>query len=125
MSHFVQFDLRQAGLDHEIGVPHLGRLNERQAELRAHRDLEALVADGTLTIAQPLIAPLYGGVSPIELLANDYRAIYTWPQTTKNQAALVALNGRYAVTDLRPGTYTVTVSLQGFKTAVLNNVVLL
>src|SRR5262249_45526448 len=30
---------------------------------------------------------------------NDYRAIYTWPQTTKNQAALVALNGRYSVTD--------------------------
>src|SRR5262249_41837575 len=24
---------------------------------------------------------------------------YTWPQTTKNQAALVALNGRYSVTD--------------------------
>ena len=39
------------------------------------------------------------GPTPIELLANDYRAIYTWPQTTKNQAALVALNGRYSVTD--------------------------
>src|SRR5262249_36493934 len=37
--------------------------------------------------------------TPIELLANDYRAIYTWPQTTKNEAALVALNGRYSVTD--------------------------
>src|SRR5215813_5237696 len=39
------------------------------------------------------------GPTPIELLANDYRAIYTWPQTTKNEAALVALNGRYSVTD--------------------------
>jgi iron complex outermembrane receptor protein len=39
------------------------------------------------------------GPTPIELLANDYRAIYTWPQTTKNQAELIALNGRYAVTD--------------------------
>src|ERR671937_2396021 len=39
------------------------------------------------------------GPTPIELLNNDYRSIYTWPQTTKNQAALVALNGRYSVTD--------------------------
>jgi iron complex outermembrane recepter protein len=39
------------------------------------------------------------GPTPIELLANDYRAIFTWPQTTKNEAALVALNGRYSVTD--------------------------
>src|SRR5262245_45513756 len=39
------------------------------------------------------------GPTPVELLANDYRAIYTWPQTTKNEAALVALNGRYSVTD--------------------------
>src|SRR5262249_44597899 len=30
---------------------------------------------------------------------NDYRAIYTWPQTTKNQAELIALNGRYSVPD--------------------------
>jgi iron complex outermembrane recepter protein len=39
------------------------------------------------------------GPTPVELLANDYRAIYTWPQTTKNEAALVALNGRYSVTE--------------------------
>jgi iron complex outermembrane receptor protein len=39
------------------------------------------------------------GPTPIELLNNDYRAIYTWPQTTKNQSQLLALNGRYAVTD--------------------------
>src|ERR671936_1336211 len=39
------------------------------------------------------------GPTPVELLANDYRAIFTWPQTTKNQAELIALNGRYSVTD--------------------------
>ena len=39
------------------------------------------------------------GPTPIELLNNDYRAIFTWPQTTKNQAELLALNGRYSVTD--------------------------
>jgi len=39
------------------------------------------------------------GPTPVELLNNDYRSIFTWPQTTKNQAQLLALNGRYAVTD--------------------------
>jgi iron complex outermembrane receptor protein len=39
------------------------------------------------------------GPTPVELLNNDYRPIFTWPQTTKNQAQLLALNGRYAVTD--------------------------
>jgi iron complex outermembrane receptor protein len=39
------------------------------------------------------------GPTPIELLNNDYRSIFTWPQTTKNQAVLLALNGRYSVTD--------------------------
>src|SRR6266508_4466783 len=39
------------------------------------------------------------GPTPVELLINDYRAIFTWPQTTRNQALLLALNGRYAVTD--------------------------
>jgi iron complex outermembrane recepter protein len=39
------------------------------------------------------------GPTPVQLLANDYRSIFTWPQTTKNQAELIALNGRYSVTD--------------------------
>ncbi len=39
------------------------------------------------------------GPTPVELLNNDYRSIFTWPQTTKNQAQLLALNGRYAITD--------------------------
>src|SRR6266542_3262526 len=39
------------------------------------------------------------GPTPVELLNNDYRSIFTWPQTTRNQAQLLALNGRYAVTD--------------------------
>ena len=34
-----------------------------------------------------------------QLLNNDYRSIYTWPQTTKNQAQLIAMNGRYSVSD--------------------------
>lgn len=39
------------------------------------------------------------GPTPIELLNIDYQSIYTWPQTSKNQAELLALNGRYNVTD--------------------------
>jgi iron complex outermembrane receptor protein len=32
-------------------------------------------------------------------LFGIYRSIFTWPQTTRNQAELLALNGRYDVTD--------------------------
>jgi iron complex outermembrane receptor protein len=37
--------------------------------------------------------------APIELLRQDWSAIYTWPQTTQNQMALVALNGKFAVAE--------------------------
>jgi iron complex outermembrane receptor protein len=43
--------------------------------------------------------------TPVELLARDHRAIFTHPQTTDNEMALLALNGRYALGD--------TWSLQG------------
>ena len=39
------------------------------------------------------------GPTPIELINRDYQSIYTWPQTTKNQAQLIAMNGRYSVSD--------------------------
>jgi iron complex outermembrane receptor protein len=35
------------------------------------------------------------GPTPIELLARDYKSIYTWPQTTKNQMAFAAINGKF------------------------------
>ena len=37
--------------------------------------------------------------TPIELLQRDWSSIYTSPQTTLNQAALVALNGKFAVAE--------------------------
>jgi iron complex outermembrane recepter protein len=37
------------------------------------------------------------GPTPVQLLAQDYRAIYTFPQTTKNEMGLLALNGKFAV----------------------------
>jgi iron complex outermembrane receptor protein len=39
------------------------------------------------------------GPTPLEMINRDYRSIYTWPQTTRNEAQLVALNGRFSVTD--------------------------
>lgn len=58
---------------------------------------------------------LYGAVSsssfgvaaatPVQMLANDWRSVYTTPQTTRNDMALVGVNGKVAVTD--------TWSLQG------------
>jgi iron complex outermembrane recepter protein len=48
------------------------------------------------------IADNYFGVvgpTPLQLINNDYRSIFTWPQTTKNTAQLIAMNGRYSVSD--------------------------
>ena len=39
------------------------------------------------------------GPTPVDMLARDWRSVYTFPQTTKNQVQLLALNGRYSITD--------------------------
>jgi iron complex outermembrane receptor protein len=36
------------------------------------------------------------GPTPIELVNQDYRSIFTWPQTTNNDMGLLALNGNFA-----------------------------
>jgi iron complex outermembrane receptor protein len=38
--------------------------------------------------------------TPIQLLERDDRAVYTTPQTTRNRAALVALNAKSSLTDI-------------------------
>lgn len=43
--------------------------------------------------------------------------------TAREFAAVTADNGTFSVPALQPGTYTVTISLMGFKTAIVNNVV--
>jgi iron complex outermembrane receptor protein len=35
------------------------------------------------------------GPTPVQMLAQDYKSIYTWPQTTKNKMAFAALNGKF------------------------------
>jgi iron complex outermembrane recepter protein len=37
--------------------------------------------------------------TPVELLDRDFRAIFTNPQTTDNEMAMLALNGRYALSE--------------------------
>ena len=39
------------------------------------------------------------GPTPVEALARDWKSIYTWPQTTQSQVGLLALNGKFAVSD--------------------------
>jgi iron complex outermembrane receptor protein len=48
------------------------------------------------------------GPAPVDLLEADRRAVYTFPQTTRNNTGLVALNGRYALSggwSLHGGAY--------------------
>jgi iron complex outermembrane receptor protein len=37
------------------------------------------------------------GPTPTQLIDQDYRSIYTWPQTTRNDMGLIALNGNFDV----------------------------
>jgi iron complex outermembrane recepter protein len=39
------------------------------------------------------------GPTPIQLIDQDYKSVFTWPQTTLNQMGLVALNGNFAVSN--------------------------
>jgi iron complex outermembrane receptor protein len=53
--------------------------------------------DGAEIHAIGAVAKNYFGVvgpTPIQLLNQDSKAIYTWPQTTRNDMQLVALNGK-------------------------------
>jgi iron complex outermembrane receptor protein len=48
------------------------------------------------------------GGTPVDLLAQDRRAVYTFPQTTKDRSGLVALNGSYHASEawsLQGGVY--------------------
>jgi iron complex outermembrane receptor protein len=51
--------------------------------------------------------------TPIELLQRDWAAIYTWPQTTQNQTALIALTGKFALAD--NWTLQSNIYLRGFR----------
>jgi hypothetical protein len=74
-------------------------------------------AQGTSSISG-LVVDSSGGVVPgadVVVKNNGTNAVYT---------AVTGESGAFSVPMLNPGTYTVTVSLMGFKTVVLNDVVL-
>jgi iron complex outermembrane receptor protein len=39
------------------------------------------------------------GPTPVDLLSQDRRATYTWPQTTSNHEGLASLNGKFGLSD--------------------------
>jgi iron complex outermembrane receptor protein len=39
------------------------------------------------------------GPTPVDLLDRDYRSVFTFPQTTRNEMGMLSLNGQHAVTD--------------------------
>jgi len=55
---------------------------------KAEARLSISAADNRLTTVGP---------TPVDLLARDRRAVYTWPQTTHNASALVSASGRWQV----------------------------
>jgi iron complex outermembrane recepter protein len=68
---------------------------------RLYADLGRKTLDSEIHLVVSAADNYFGvvGPTPIDLINRDVRSIYTWPQTTHNQAQLVALNGRYSITD--------------------------
>ena len=68
---------------------------------RFYGDLGRKTMDSEIHLVATAADNYFGvvGPTPVEMLNRDWRSIYTWPQTTKNQAQILSLNGRYSVTD--------------------------
>jgi len=58
-------------------------------------------ADAELHLAASAASNRFGvvGPTPVELLAENDRFVYTWPQTTKNDMQMLALNGTRTFSD--------------------------
>jgi iron complex outermembrane receptor protein len=68
---------------------------------RFYGDLGWRGDSGELHLVGALARNYFGvvGPTPIQLLALDPKAIYTWPQTTRNDMQLVSLNGKINAPD--------------------------
>jgi len=75
------------------------RLHSPSQVLRAYGDLawKGDQAEARLSLSGADNRLTAVGPTPVDLLALDRRAIYTWPQTTHNAAALVSASGRWQV----------------------------
>ena len=74
------------------------RLNSPSSVARGYADLGWSEGRGELHLTAAGAVNSFGvvGPTPADLLSQDRRAVYTYPQTTANHEALVALNGRYS-----------------------------
>jgi iron complex outermembrane recepter protein len=68
---------------------------------RFYGDLGWRDADSELHLAASAASNRFGvvGPTPVELLADNYRSVYTWPQTTNNDMQMLALNGAKTLSD--------------------------
>ena len=77
-----------------------GAISRRRRSQRLYTDLGWRNDRQSSCISSPSGASNFFGVvgpTPIQLLDQDYRSIYTWPQTTRNDMGLLALNGNFDV----------------------------
>jgi iron complex outermembrane receptor protein len=75
------------------------RLHSPSQVLRAYGDLawKGTAGEARLSISGADNRLTAVGPTPVDLLAADRRAIYTWPQTTHNASAMISASGRYRV----------------------------
>ena len=77
---------------------------------RAYGDLGWLGEGSEIHLSGGVASNFFGvvGPTPVQMLAQDYKSIYTWPQTTKNQMAFGQLNGKFDLFDawsMQAGAY--------------------
>jgi iron complex outermembrane receptor protein len=75
------------------------RFQSQSRVARLHADLGYRVPGSEVHLIVSGAADKLGviGPTPIELTRLDERSIYTWPQTTRNEVGIAALNGKFDV----------------------------
>lgn len=77
---------------------------------RAYGDVGWLGEGAEVHLSGGVASNFFGvvGPTPVQMLAQDYKSIYTWPQTTKNKLAFGQLNGKFNLFDawsMQAGAY--------------------
>ena len=77
------------------------RLHSPSSVARGYADLGWAEGKAEIHLVLAGAANSFGvvGPTPVDLLSQDRRAVFTWPQTTENHELLAALNGRLAFSD--------------------------
>lgn len=77
------------------------RLHSPSTVARGYADLGWTEGKADIHLVLAGAANSFGvvGPTPVDLLSQDRRAVYTWPQTTGNHELLAALNGKFALSD--------------------------